>query len=57
LNGDSDPDLAVADFISNDVAALLGGSGGGFGPAALFPGRERPLAGRDRRLRRWVQTP
>src|SRR6185437_4438339 len=37
FNGDSDPDLAVANFFSNDVTILLGGAGGSFTPAAGGP--------------------
>ena len=37
FNGDSDPDLAVANFHSNDVSVLLGGAGASFTPAAGSP--------------------
>jgi VCBS repeat-containing protein len=37
FNGDSDPDLAVANTGSSDVSVLLGGPGGSFGTATNFP--------------------
>src|SRR5205823_2155514 len=37
FNGDSDPDLAVANFVSGGVSILLGSAGGGFTPAAGSP--------------------
>src|SRR5205823_3909599 len=37
FNGDSDADLAVAIFKSNDVSILLGGAGASFAPAAGSP--------------------
>src|SRR6266536_1991333 len=36
FNGDSDPDLAVANTGSGDVSVLLGGPGGSFGAATNF---------------------
>ncbi len=36
INGDSDPDLAVANSQSADVSALLGGAGAAFGAATNF---------------------
>ena len=36
FNGDSDPDLVVANRASENIAVLLGGAGGSFGPATNF---------------------
>ena len=36
FNGDSDPDLAVANFSSGNVSVLLGGADGSFGAATNF---------------------
>ena len=44
FNGDNDPDLAVANNISNDVSVLLGGAGGSFGPASTFAASLRPYS-------------
>src|SRR5688572_25904226 len=37
FNGDSDPDLVVANELSNDVSVLLGGAGDTFTGPANFP--------------------
>src|SRR4051812_48896439 len=37
FNGDSNPDLAVANVSSNDVSILLGNGSGGFSPAPGSP--------------------
>ena len=42
FNGDGDPDLAIANFNSNDVSVLLGGPGGSFGPPTSFPAGVEP---------------
>src|SRR5919108_4540585 len=42
FNGDSDPDLAVANFGSGDVSVLLGAAGGGFGAATSFAAGNGP---------------
>jgi VCBS repeat-containing protein len=42
FNGDSDPDLAVANNFSNDVSVLLGGAGGGFSGPTSLPVGSRP---------------
>ncbi len=43
FNADSDPDLAVANALSNDVSVLLGGAGGSFsGPTNLPAGTSPP---------------
>jgi hypothetical protein len=44
FNADSDPDLAVADLgtSTGDVAVLLGGAGGDFGNATLYPANVNP---------------
>ena len=44
FNGDSDPDLAVANFGSADVSILLGGAGGDFGPASNFATGSNPIS-------------
>jgi predicted nucleotidyltransferase len=36
FNGDSDPDLAVANEVSDNVSVLLGDGSGGFGAASNF---------------------
>lgn len=36
FNGDNDPDIAVANFGSNNVSILLGGAGGSFGAPVNF---------------------
>jgi VCBS repeat protein/FG-GAP repeat protein len=42
FNGDSDPDLVVANTTSNDVTVLPGQPGGGFGQGTSHPAGESP---------------
>jgi VCBS repeat-containing protein len=44
INGDSDPDLAVANFGSNDVSVLTGGEGGSFGAAENLTAGTNPTS-------------
>ncbi len=44
FNGDSDPDLAVANSFSNTVSILLGAAGGGFTAATDFPAASNPVS-------------
>jgi VCBS repeat-containing protein len=44
FNGDSDPDLAVANQSSNNVSVLLGGAGGGFGSPTTYPAGSGPTS-------------
>ena len=37
FNSDGNPDLAVANYNSNNVSVLLGNGSGGFGAATNFP--------------------
>jgi VCBS repeat-containing protein len=37
FNGDSDPDMAVANLLSNDVTVKPGGAGASFGAGATYP--------------------
>ena len=39
FNADGDPDLAVANFRSDNVSVLLGGAGGSFSGPVNFAGR------------------
>ncbi len=49
LNGDRNPDLAVANFLSSDVSVLLGNGAGGFGVAKNFAvSMLQPQLDRDR---------
>jgi len=48
FNGDEEPDIAVANGTSNDVAVLLGTGAGSFPPASFFPtARTAHCAARD----------
>jgi len=42
FNADGDPDLAVANQLSDSVSVLLGGAGGGFGPKTDFAAGNGP---------------
>jgi hypothetical protein len=42
FNGDHDPDLVVANELSNDVSVLLGGPGGTFGDQTTYPAGTHP---------------
>jgi len=44
FNGDSKPDLALANELSDNVSVLLGDGVGGFGPPANFAARKEPFA-------------
>ncbi len=44
FNADSDPDLAVVNEFSHNIAVLLGGPGGTFGAPTYYPVGTRPLA-------------
>src|SRR5690349_23601779 len=37
FNNDGNPDVAVADYISDEAGVLLGDGNGGFGPLSTFP--------------------
>jgi hypothetical protein len=42
FNADHDPDLVVANELSNDVSVLLGGPGGSFGAQTTYPAGTHP---------------
>ena len=44
VNRDGQPDLAVANFVSDDVSVLLGNGDGTFQPAANFAAWAMPLS-------------
>ena len=44
LNGDGRPDLAVANFASNDVSVLLGNGDASFAPASSIPAGTSPIS-------------
>ena len=50
FDGDTDLDLAVANFFSNNVSILLGNGTGGFGTATNFGVGFWPTICRSRRL-------
>ena len=52
LNGDANPDLAVANSGSDNVSILLGNGAGSFGAATNFATGSWPPLGRDRRPER-----
>lgn len=48
FDGDQVPDLAVANYSSDDISIVLGNGDGGFGAAASFPVGTAPTASRPR---------
>ena len=44
LNSDGRPDLAIANFASNDVSVLLGNGDGSFAPASSIPAGTSPIS-------------
>jgi hypothetical protein len=44
FNGDTDPDLAVANYAGDTVSVLLGKPGGSFGVQIAYPARNAPFA-------------